>query len=648
MAMQFFQTIMDWFAPNSEDGDPIRRQNHVVFATLHLLGPLVSFPLLAFVFANAASPYPHAYVLLACIMTTFTFPFVVRLKPHWMTAATLMCVQILTFSILYGAFNYGGVQSPLLIWLPSIPIAAFLILGSTSTSQAAVGSIVLVNLVAFFAISIVSPSAQPQVDADAMMTIAMISALLAVAFVFLISSYYGNVVQKKQELAMYLDKQRQKARRLKDAKDDALRANSAKSDFLANMSHELRTPLNAVLGYSEILLEDAELDGRSADIADLQKISAAGKHLLSMVNDILDLSKIEAGKAELFVETFDLERFVDEIDAIGRPLAAKNNNAFVLLKGADLGKGCMDITKVRQSVLNLMSNASKFTKNGQITLSIERRLVEDVDSVVIEVRDTGVGISEENLDNMFKNFSQANASITAQFGGTGLGLSLSQNLCRLMGGKITLQSVLNEGSTFTITLPAHLERQEVVPPQQGEAVDHTYSGLTEEARQITEESPVGSYHRSGAISQAADLRMKLAEMQKVQVAAAQEGRTTGKQSILVIDDDRNVLDVAERLLEREGYQPVCADSPESVLQLARTVKPCAIILDVVMPGLDGWDVIGTLKSDAVTAGIPVVMISNSLDREKVLRHKAVGYIEKPLSSEKLKLALDNVAKANAA
>ena len=222
------------------------------------------------------------------------------------------------------------------------------------------------------------------------------------------------------------------------------------------MSHELRTPLNAVIGYSEILLEDAELDGRGEQIGDLQKISAAGKHLLSMVNDILDISKIEAGKMDLFLDDFDLDKLIDEVEITSRPLAAKNTNSFVIDRGTEpLGMVRLDATKLRQAVLNLISNAAKFTHNGEITLRLRRDKRPYGDWIEIAVIDTGVGISAEQQKALFSKFTQANARIASKYGGTGLGLSLSQNLCRLMGGEITVESRLGVGSCFTITPAGH-------------------------------------------------------------------------------------------------------------------------------------------------------------------------------------------------
>ena len=492
------------------------------------------------------------------------------------------------------------------------PLLAFMYLGAAWTARIFVLAQITLGLALMYGIYLYGDF--PQYIPVANMALAgVLSALGANIYVFMMAAYYSSVVDSQSELIKEIDRHQYTLKALTSAKDDAERANGAKSDFLAKMSHELRTPLNAVLGYSEILLEDAELDGRGEQIADLQKISAAGKHLLAMVNDILDISKIEAGKMALHIETVDLDRLIDEVESTARPLAAKNTNNFVVERGARLGEMRADATKLRQTVFNLLSNAAKFTQNGTITLAVER----DAEWLEIAVVDTGIGISREQQQALFSNFTQASAKITAAYGGTGLGLSLSQNLCRLMGGEIAVESELGQGSRFTIRLPAQsdMTTRPVTPaPLAGQqALD---------AARLLGEAGEDGQHREGYAGGSGHLL-----------------DNSQRERLLVVDDDRNFLELAERLLIRENYTPICTDAPQSALQIARTVKPSAIFLDILMPGFDGWDVLAALKADPITADIPVFMISILSERSKALAAGADGIVMKPLDAAKVKAAL---------
>jgi signal transduction histidine kinase len=254
-------------------------------------------------------------------------------------------------------------------------------------------------------------------------------------------------------------------------------ASQRKSQFLANMSHELRTPLNAIIGYSEMLQEEAEEIGEQAFIPDLQKVNAAGKHLLGLINDILDLSKIEAGRMDLYLETFDVRQLVTDVQAIVQPLMDKNGNRLVIECPGDVGSMHADLTKLRQTLFNLLSNAAKFTSGGSIELrvgSCESRVASaDGDSaplatrnsqlVTFSVSDTGIGMTEEQLSRLFEAFSQAEASTRSRYGGTGLGLAISRHFCRLMGGDLTVTSVYGRGSTFTGRLPMMVEEPGAAP-----------------------------------------------------------------------------------------------------------------------------------------------------------------------------------------
>jgi len=603
--------LIDWFTPEEAKADTHVKKRVRMFLMSHFFGPVLSSPIPLFLLIYDPNPWPHVLVLTASIAAFWLFPFALKAFPRQYTALALLSTLNLSSAILWGSYHYGGASSPFLMWFLVVPLLAFFYLGSNTKTRVLIFAQIIVGLAAFYTAYLTENSFPDHIPVQEMVGIGVISAFCAATYVFLMASYYSSVVDSQSELLKEIDRHQGTMEMLTLAKDDAERANGAKSDFLAKMSHELRTPLNAVLGYSEILLEDAELEGRGEQISDLQKISAAGKHLLAMVNDILDISKIEAGKMELNVETVDLDKLVQEVEATSRPLAAKNTNAFAVERGENLGLIRADVTKLRQAIFNLLSNAAKFTQNGQIKLSVIRKTVNGSDWISISVADTGVGISKEQQASLFSNFSQANPSIAAKYGGTGLGLSLSQNLCALMGGKITIDSELGKGSCFTIHLPANSPGKDV------EAVETVEeSSLLKEAVASTRERKQGF---AGISGHSADHRKQ--------------------EKILLVDDDANFLDIAERLLLKDGYSPISTDAPESVLQIARTVKPAAIFLDILMPGLNGWDVLATLKSDPVTAKIPVLMLSVIDDRPKALSLGADGLVTKPLDSNKIREAL---------
>ncbi len=371
---------------------------------------------------------------------------------------------------------------------------------------------------------------------------------------------------------------------LEEAERRAEDANRAKSAFLANMSHELRTPLNAIIGYSELIEEECTDSGQDDFIPDLRKIQTAGKHLLALVNDILDLSKIEAGKMELYLETINASVVISEIAVTAAPLMEKNANHLTLRCPIDLGTMETDLTKLRQIVFNLLSNAAKFTKSGQVTLNVSRRPDQDGDWLVVKVSDTGIGMTPEQIGRLFQDFSQADSSTTRNYGGTGLGLSISRRFAQMMGGDIRVESEYGKGTIFTVELPT-----KTVKPQPPPAV----------------------------------------------IAQPSNGTSAKTSTILIIDDDPDVRDLMTRRLESDEFHVEAVASGQEGLQRAKELHPQAIILDVMMPGMDGWAVLTQLKADDDLALIPVVMMTMVNDRNMGFSLGASEYLMKPVERDQL-------------
>jgi signal transduction histidine kinase/CheY-like chemotaxis protein len=369
-------------------------------------------------------------------------------------------------------------------------------------------------------------------------------------------------------------------------------ASQHKSQFLANMSHELRTPLNAIIGYSEILQEDAVDLGQDNLVADLKKIESAGRHLLGLINDILDLSKIEAGKMDIYLEDVEIVPLLEEVRSIIVPMAEKNGNALEYRLADDLGSMRTDRTKLKQSLLNLFSNGSKFTENGRLTLDV-KRFETDKPMVSFAVCDTGIGMTEEQLGRLFQAFNQADASTTKKYGGTGLGLAITRNFCQLLGGNVTVTSKPGEGSTFTIVLP---------------------------------DSPVAP-----APAKATD-----APPLSVEVDSAP--------TVLVVDDDPTARELLSANLKGAGYRLLQASSGDEALSLARSTRPDAITLDVMMPKPDGWDVLSALKADADLRDIPVVIVTMLSDRGIGLSLGAVEVLTKPVERAQLTALIHNLVR----
>lgn len=375
--------------------------------------------------------------------------------------------------------------------------------------------------------------------------------------------------------------------RLEVARDQANEASRTKSAFLANMSHELRTPLNAIIGYSEILKEDARDNGLDDLLPDIERIEAAGRHLLGIINDILDLSKIEAGRMDIYVEDIGVAALVCEIQSIIRPLVAKNNNKLQVDCPPDIGHMRTDLTKLKQSLLNLLSNSAKFTSDGKIALKIWREVTPSGSNVNFEVRDTGIGMTPEQQKKLFQTFTQADTTTTKRFGGTGLGLAITKHFCLMLGGDVIVESEAGKGSTFTISLPDQA---------------------------------------SSAIEAAAEQPLR-------------EERKDGPAKILVVDDDPAALRLLSKTLASEGYEVIKAQTGKQALEQARAHRPAAITLDVLMPHMDGWSVLSAIKADPELRDTPVIMVTVLKERGMAFSLGASDFMTKPVDRAALKALL---------
>lgn len=373
---------------------------------------------------------------------------------------------------------------------------------------------------------------------------------------------------------------------LREARDAAERANQAKSNFLSFMSHELRTPLTAINGFSEMLVTEVETAGRREWVDDLRRINESGRYLLELINDILDISKIEAGKMEVHVERFKVNGLIREVTEAIRPLVAKRNNTLQVECPEAIGFMQADLIKVRQCLLNLLSNASKFTDTGIITFSAARLNKKGEDWLAFQVKDTGIGMTSEQIGKLFRPFTQGDNSTARKYGGTGLGLALTKQFCLMMGGDISVQSQPGKGSTFTIELPVR-----AVPK--------------------TSVVPVGA-------------------------AALPAGRPkTSYGCILVIDDDPAVHKLLEGALREEKYTLKFASSGAEGLRLAKELRPAVITLDVLMPEMDGWVVLSLLKADPDLAGIPVIMLTVRAEQDFAFAMGVADYLKKPIDRDRL-------------
>ena len=421
-----------------------------------------------------------------------------------------------------------------------------------------------------------------------------------------------SFAKRIDEVTIANDKLAEEMERRKDAevallslRDEALEASRAKSVFLANMSHELRTPLNAILGYSEILGEEVCANGQPEYAQDLERINQAGRHLLVLINEVLDLSKIEAGKMELYLEAFNFHEIVNTVVVTVQPMMLKNGNV-IRIEGVDsIPPMRGDITRVRQILFNLLSNAIKFTDHGEIVLVAKPLNRDDVAGIEILIIDSGIGLNSEDIETLFVPFQQVDASTTRKYGGTGLGLSLCRRLCEMMQGEIWVESEAGQGATFGVWLPLIIEETLSVEP-----IAYTPKNSGPDPKNVRLPDEV--------------MRRMQGDERRKRIA-----------TVLTIDDDPNVLDLMARVYQREGFRPVSATNGKTGIELARQLRPDLITLDIMMPEMDGWSVLKVLKEDPDLKDIPVIMVSIVENKPMAMEVGALDSLSKPIAWDRL-------------
>jgi signal transduction histidine kinase len=448
--------FIDWFIPPAIRETESDRLMTRTFVLLHLLGPIMGHSVTYFLWQASAGAVWQFWATEAIVVSFLAIPLLLRFGGSLRLAA-MVSVQVLVGLSLFGSFFFGGISSPLLPWFLIAMVLGFFYLAD-SIKLTLVG--VALQLGCFVAARIAFGDFPHLLETESLKLANTFSILAALAYMTVLCLYYETVMRISLSLEQETIDQRGKLELLREAMEAAELGSKRKSIFLAKMSHELRTPLNAVIGYAEILRENFEdRPDATRKMQDLDRIHAAGRHLLALVTDVIDLSSIESNRVELSTQPVVLKSLIDEVIATASPLVSKRDNRMVVNMPEDLGTLELDALKVRQSLLNLLSNAAKFTTKGTIMLTVLKRPDPRGDRLLLEVTDNGIGIAPEGLRRIFESFGQAENDTVSKFGGTGLGLALTQRFCQMMGGTVEVRSERGVGTSFTIEIPMIPARQ---------------------------------------------------------------------------------------------------------------------------------------------------------------------------------------------
>ncbi|MFM6852534.1 MAG: response regulator [Sphingopyxis sp.] len=424
------------------------------------------------------------------------------------------------------------------------------------------------------------------------------------------------------------------AAQLGRARDESEQANVAKSQFLANMSHELRTPLNAIIGYTEVLQEELEAAHMARSIDDVRWIHRSAKQLLELINGILDLSKIEAGRMDLDVHEFSVDTLMQEVGAMLEPIATQRGNVLhVVLDPSAAIAAATDSTKLRQCLLNLGSNACKFTDHGHVFIVARA----ESGDLVFTVSDTGIGMSAEELGRLFQPFVQADASTTRRYGGTGLGLTITWRFADMLGGSVDVESAPGAGSTFTLRVPADRLAVPVDAAEAGyagDAADAVYGGDAADAVHATEATASAAVAPSPATPDVPIL------------AGHAPPRCATRPLALIVDDEPSAVHLLARLVDQAGYDAIAAQDGDQCLAMARQARPDLILLDIAMPRRNGWQVLAELEADPVLHAIPTIVVSVDDDRRRAIAAGASDHLIKPVSKTDLASILQQYARTH--